>query len=411
MVFNLCKSIGGGPDFLTTMVGSTTKVCDPENNYDDDGLYSPNQIFNPFFYMNEGPEMRLSGPINHYNNSVYYRNFHLKTNENWYLHAKDQESTPIDISLHDVEVNATNNTIVNYTQAFFNLPTCNPDSELGQVSSSYSDAYCFRGGPDISSRGNTNYGHYNSINAETDSLIISNSTLMNETSNAITFSNIDGADPDDEDHFTAFGGNYEFVSTTTIDALLFNNIFMNHTADILDLNFRDTGLRTEKNKNRIQVVERNIIAYGTQSKVTGLGTAEQIMKYSNNLVLKVPLGGYHGMFRSFYLHNAQIAVEELLDDAMDSPLMFDFHKPYGVRHSIYNSVMYLDENQIIYSSNASAKQHGIDYNFNSNTYLGQLGDYWFTYYPGRSFNQAKTLFYIIPTDHQLIAWEVIHART
>ncbi len=378
LAFNLCETIDG-----SQIIG--TNGCDKDNNYDDDGLYSPNQIFNPFFYNNQGPEMRASGPLNLYDNSVYFRNFHLKTNENWYLHAKDQESIPITINEPVVGDNG-----VNYTQASFNLPACNPVSELGGASLNYSDAYCFRGGPDSSYRSNPDYGHYNSINAETDSLIISNSTLQNETSNAINFTNTDNADFSNNNHFTAFGGNYEFVSTTTIDALLFNNIFMNHSADILDLNFRDTGLRTDKNKNRIQVVERNIIAYGTQSKVTGLGTAEQIMKYSNNLVLKVPLGGYHGMFKSFYLHNAQATHGEVLDDSMDTPLMFDFHKPYGVRHSIYNSVMYLQENQIIYSSNSRPKQQGFDFNFNENTYLGTVHDIWYNSNPGSVFNQAKT---------------------
>ena len=101
------------------------------------------------------------------------------------------------------------------------------------------------------------------------------------------------------------------------------------------------------------------------------------------------MGGYHALFRSFYLHNGHLGKNEILIDVENTPLILDYLKPYGVRHSIYNSAAYINEWPLIYSSNYRPKQHGFDYNFNYNLYLGETPLFWYTTFGGRAYSYIK----------------------
>ena len=63
-------------------------------------------------------------------------------------------------------------------------------------------------------------------------LSVESQTLMPET--------------DSEYNFASMGGNYEFLSTLTINALVFNNVFYN-IMNILDVNF-GAGLEHKETK-------------------------------------------------------------------------------------------------------------------------------------------------------------------
>ena len=359
LAFNLCQNISEANPL------HPFALCSASSNYDINGKFTPNAYFNPFYYQDEGIEMRTSNP-SFYDNNTYYNNFHLQRNDAKYLQAKrENNSNPI-----SVVVNADN------VFASYNLLSCNPNSDLGKSATSGEDSFCGHG------------GYYLSDAVDVDYLIVTNSTFKNHSGNNAKVTLSSGA--------VSLGGNYEFISTVSINSLIFNNIFWNQQFDMYDLNFRKTNLRTAKNKSLYQLVERNLFAYGVQGKVTGLGAGEQILKFANNLFLSVPIGGYHGLFRSFYLHNSHLLKTELLADAQQTPLMYDYLKPYGVRHSIYNSAVFMSANtfpggaRIIYSSNYRPKQHGFDYNFNYNLYFGEIAKNWFTSWRGRSFSNIST---------------------
>ena len=367
LMYNMCQNING-----ETL---NTSVCDPNNNYDLDGLFSPNKFFNPFYYEDQGPETRAPDPLlnppNLFNNSVYLRSFNLDRNLNPYLQAKREN--PIEPILIDTT------TYPDAIRAAYNLNECTPFNkgvtpwavdQVGQSSAQGVDDFC---GAE---------GYYYSDAMEIDYLVISNSTFKNMSGNGVMISTF--IDP------INLGGNYELLMTNGINALVFNSVFYNQLVDMYDVNFRRTNLRTERNKNLVQLFERNVFAYGVQGKVTGEGTGEPIMKFSNNLFLNLPVGGYHGLFRSFYLHNGHLGLDNLLEDSQQTPLMYDYLKPYGVRHSIYNSAAYLNNSPLIYSSNYRPKQHGFDYNFNYNLYLGVISDFWYTTFGSRAYNYIKT---------------------
>ena len=360
LALNICRSISSSSPL------HTNAECSSDFNYDLDGLFSPNDFFNPFYFADEAVETR-SPRIDFFDNSSYYRTFHLERHSSPYLQAaRENPDNPIIITENTGLINAS-----------YNYASCDPAVDLGKSTSLGADDFC------------SHEHYYLSDAVDIDYLIVSNSTMKNNSNhNARVKTSTTGS--------ISLGGNHEFVQTVSVNALLFNNVFMNQQSDMYDLNFRRTNLRTEKNKNLFQHIERNIFAYGVQGKVTGAGSPEQIMKFSNNLFLKIPVGGYNGLFKSFYLHNGHLVHDELLEDGQQIPMMYDYLKPSGVRFALYNSSVLMSKNifpsggSLIYSANYRPKQHGFDYNFNYNLFLGERNNSWFTTWRGRAFSSVKT---------------------
>jgi hypothetical protein len=224
---------------------------------------------------------------------------------------------------------------------------------------------------------------------------LSNSTIKNDTGTlGVQFRTSSSSSAE-------AGGNRELLQTNGINALIFNNSLMNNQVDMYDLNFRRTNNRSETAKNQIQVIERNTFSYGSLGKTTGEGTGEQIMKFSNNIFTSQIIGGYHAMYRPFYLHNSHIGATLFTDQQTKSGAS-DSIKPYGVRHSIYNSSTYFqkDQGKLIFAYNARPKQHGYDYNFNYNLYFGGLkAGNWFHFNRNTAIKRGNNLFdYAYPSN-------------
>lgn len=351
--FNLCKAINGNT--FTAQNQSGNLICDHESNYDLDKKFTPYEFFSPFHYQNEGPETRSPATLTSlWNNSSFLIKSHkIRTCD--FLQAKEKNIS---------------NPIINNGGSFEFEGACSTDTDCSGI-----DSYC-----------GTN-GYCSTSACDVDYLILSNSTIKNDTgTSGVKFRTINGSEDT--------GGNRELLQTNGINALIFNNSLMNNQVDMYDLNFRRTNNRSETAKNQIQVIERNTFSFGSLGKTTGEGTGEQIMKFSNNIFTSQTVGGYHAMYRPFYLHNSHIAATLFTDQQTKSGAS-DAIKPYGVRHSIYNSSTYFKNGagRLVFAYNSRPKQHGYDYNFNYNFYFGGLKNgNWFHLNKNTAIKRGNNLF-------------------
>ena len=343
-LYNLCKALNGS--------NPNSQYCDSQYNFKASHTFSAEEYFSPFYYATDAPEERANKDgiqFNHYSNDLYLKKFNPSLKLNFLISFdKDPISPPM-------VTNEEGQRVIN------NYDTCSANSDCGR------DGYCHQ--DNLYSNGICLQG-----DLRTKYVIVSNSTFQKHSFRWIDFMTYGSSDSRDS-------YNHDFISTNGSHALIFNNILRDSASDIYDFNFRATHYRSEANKNLIQVIERNIIANGTNGKTTGEGNPESKMRYSNNIIKDVRIGGYHGFFKPFYLNNTLLSgALSILNDTQNGFLNVESLKPYGVRHALFNNAVIRSNPQsvLISSGNIRAKQHSFDYNFSHNMYFGEFSGLWFT---------------------------------
>lgn len=346
-LYNLCKSLDG--------TNPNPNFCNPDYPFSDTGTFSGEQYFSPFYYSLSTPENKAKNAgasFNHYDNSLYLKKFNPTVTPNFLVSFDQDPTSPMTYNQIDSHVESR----------YANFQTCTNHIDCGEDSYCYNDDVDYPSGSGICLSGEIRI----------DYLIVSNNTFKNHSFRELYFHK-----NDDSGKTRDVGFNHEFIATNGNNALIFNNILQNHQSDIYDLNFRGTHYRSEKNKNLVQVIERNLISNGSNGKATGEGNPESKMRFSNNVITDVRIGGYHAFFTPFYLNNTIVSSAlTVLNDTQDRFASVESMKPYGVRHALFNNavIRYFVTRPIIASPGQRAKQHAVDYNFSENLYFGATGE-------------------------------------
>ena len=273
-LYNLCKSLDGS--------NPNSSYCDSEYNFSSTHKFSAEEFFSPFYYSSDTPEnnARSAGEsFNHYDNSLYLKKFNPSLSPSFLTSLDANPNLPMIISQNGGnQVNTLN----------VDLP-CSSHAECGEDGFCYVDDNLYTGGLCLSGEQRTDY------------IVITNNTFKDHSFRQVYYLQNNGSEDTRDITY-----NHEFIATNGTHALIFNNVLHNHASDIYDLNFRGTNYRSEKNKNLIQVIERNLISNGDKGKATGEGNPESKMLFTNNIIHNVRIGGYHAFFNPFYLNNTML---------------------------------------------------------------------------------------------------------